>query len=154
MSVVTAKREQQGTATVEAAITLPLLLFLLLAIAEGGNAIMQYNELTKAVRDAARYLAAEAALGSTGTIAITPGLASQTRNLAVYGNRAGAGEPIVQGLTPAHVTVEDVDGIHVRVSVSFDYRPILGFATLPTFGFGDPVPIVIPLQGSTTMRAF
>lgn len=147
------RHTQRGVAAVEAAVTLPLLLFLMLAIAEVGTMIMQYNELTKSLRDAARYLAGEAILGSTGVIVITPGLDDATRKLAVYGNRLGSGAPIAKGLTTADVTVEDVDGLHVRVSVDYEYRPLLGSAALPSMGFGSAINVALPLRGSATMRA-
>jgi Flp pilus assembly protein TadG len=51
---------QTGIAAVECVIVLPLVLFLILAVAEVGNAIQQYNSLTHAARDAARYASKKA----------------------------------------------------------------------------------------------
>ena len=48
-------RRQHGIATVELAIVAPILLLILLGVAEMGRALFQYNTLSKAVRDSARY---------------------------------------------------------------------------------------------------
>jgi len=74
---------QRGTAIIEFAIALPLLLFLLLATAETGRLLSQYDTLNKAVRDAARYLATNALGGTTGVVSITPQLQTATANLVV-----------------------------------------------------------------------
>ena len=54
------RRRQRGVAAIEMAITLPVLLFMLLAIAEFGRAFHQYNTLSKAVHSATRYLSTTA----------------------------------------------------------------------------------------------
>ena len=54
------KRRQQGVAMVEFAIVLPLLLLLLLGIAELGRLLFQYNSLLQASRDAGRFVAGQA----------------------------------------------------------------------------------------------
>ena len=50
---------QRGVAIVEFVLTLPLLMLLLLATAEIGRALFQYNTLTKAVRDREQRMLAE-----------------------------------------------------------------------------------------------
>ena len=48
--------KSRGVAAVEMAVVLPLILLLLFVTAEIGRGFMQYNTLTKSVRDSARYL--------------------------------------------------------------------------------------------------
>jgi len=69
-----------GTAAIELAIALPLLLLTLLATAELGRMLSQYDTLNKAVRGGARYLATNAisAGGTTGVITITPAVTTAT----------------------------------------------------------------------------
>jgi Flp pilus assembly protein TadG len=87
------KKTQGGVALLEFALILPFLLLLSITAVEFGRALWQYNVLTKSVRDAARYLAMQ-----------TPETKiAEARNLAVYGNRAGTGNPLAIGLTTAHV---------------------------------------------------
>ncbi len=48
-------RTERGQAAVEIALVLPILIFLLLAIMEGGRIVSGYLELQNAARDGARY---------------------------------------------------------------------------------------------------
>lgn len=87
------KTRQKGTAIVEFALILPLLLLLTFVTTEFGRAMFQYNTITKSVRDAARYLSLQ-----------TPGThITEAKNLVVYGNVAGTGTPLALGLTAANV---------------------------------------------------
>jgi hypothetical protein len=83
----------RGVALVEFALILPLLLVLTFFTTEFGRAMYQYNSMTKSVRDAARYLSMQ--LPNTHT--------TEARNLVVYGNLAGTGNPVASGLTTGHV---------------------------------------------------
>ena len=145
-------RRQRGLATVEMAIGLPVLLLLLLATAEFGRMLSQYDTLTKAVRDGARYAASVSSLGTTGLVYITPAIQTAVANLVVSGNVNGTGTPLLPGLTAADVTVSAVNSLYVEVSVSYPYEPMLG-VTLPTFGLGQPIPIDPTLTATSVMRA-
>ncbi|AIY42965.1 TadZ/CpaE-like protein [Collimonas arenae] len=84
---------QKGTAMVEFALILPLLLLLTFVTTEFGRAIYQYNTITKSVRDAVRYLSLQ-----------TPGThITEAQNLVVYGNIAGTGTPLALGLSTSNV---------------------------------------------------
>lgn len=142
---------QRGVATIEFAICAPVLLLLMLATAEVGRMLLQYNALSKAVRDGARYTVREAANGSTGTVLISNSVRNNTRNLVVTGNMAGTGTPILPGLTVANVTVTNAGAGFVAVSATYTYQPILG-AALPTFGSGA-INTNVPLTATVVMRA-
>lgn len=86
-------QNQKGIALVEFALILPMLVMLLFLTAEFGRAYYQYDTLTKAVRQSARYLSVRA----QGT-----GMAG-ARNIIVYGNPGGTGSPRFAGLTPSNV---------------------------------------------------
>jgi Flp pilus assembly protein TadG len=89
------RTKQAGVAIVEFALILPFLLLLTFLTTELGRAIWQYNTLTKSVRDAARYLSIQ-----------TPGThITEARNLMVYGNTAGTGNPLALGLSLTNVPV-------------------------------------------------
>lgn len=143
-------RRQRGIATVEFAICAPILFLLMLATAELGRLLFQYNTLAKAVRDGARYAAA-AATNSQRLVIITPAMSAATRNLVVTGNIAGTGTPLLPELTVANVDVSNNGNGFIRVSVTYVYQPMLG--TLPMFGFGDPIDLSIPLSAAVIMRA-
>lgn len=141
---------QRGVATVEFAITLPLLMLVLLATAEVGRALFQYNTLTKALRDSARYVSG-ARPGTTGVFNLTAEIRDAAQKLAVYGNAAGAGATLLPGLTPSDVTVVDSGGGYVTVSAVYDFTPMLG-PELETFGVVDPISLAIPMRAAVVMR--
>jgi Flp pilus assembly protein TadG len=142
---------QRGVAMVEFAIALPLLLLLLLAIAEFGRMLYHYNNLLQANRDAVRYLAGEAWNGNLGQVEIDPVQEAITKNLAVYGvPTPQPGNEVVPGLTTGEVSVSTVGSDHVQVSISYVFRPVIG-NSLPAL-IGDAIPLNISLVATTVMR--
>lgn len=127
---------EKGLAIVEAAITLPFILMLLMATSEIGRAIYQYNAVVKSVRDAARFLA-EPGTTSTGVLAISEAQTATAKNLTVFGNPAGSGEPIVPGLATGDVTVGIVSAQYVQVTAQYTFQPLFG--AIPMFGFGTDI---------------
>ena len=151
MRTLTPLFHQRGLAMVETVITLPLLLFVMLAATEFTNAFVTHTTLTKAVRDGARW-AAEDAIDNTG-FNLTPALRLEAQNLVVYGNRAGTGTPAVNGLTAANVTVTRLGtSDNIRVTVNYPYTGILG-TVLPTFGYGSDIALLFNMDATVTMRA-
>jgi len=142
---------QKGVAMVEFAIALPLLLLLLLAIAEFGRMLYHYNNLLQANRDAVRYLAGKSWNTTLGQVVIDSGLSATTKNLAVYGVPvAQPGNEVVPGLSTADVTVDTVGTQHVEVSTSYVFQPVIGNG-LPAL-IGDAIPLNISLVATTVMR--
>lgn len=143
---------QRGVALVETVIMTPLLLFLILLTAEVTHAFVDHNTLSKSARNGARYLASNAALGTTGVIVLTAQKVSDTRNLVVFGNAAGTGSPILPGLTTGNVQVTDIGNKRVQVTATYPYSGILG-DVLPTLGIGADINLVMNLQATVSMRA-
>lgn len=142
---------QRGLALVETAITLPFLLFVMLAAAEFTNAFVTHTTLTKAVRSGARYVAEEA-IDGTLTVNLTNDLKDETRRMVVYGNKNGNGTPLVNGLTSGDVTVTPLAGNNIRVTVNHPYSGILG-SVLPAFGYGSNISLLFNMSATVTMRA-
>jgi Flp pilus assembly protein TadG len=142
---------QRGIALVETAITLPFLLFVMLAASEFTFAFVQHTTLTKAVRDGVRY-AAEEAIDGTLTFDLTAAIQNDTRRLVVYGNTAGVGTPAAVGLTVGDVTVTDIGNNIVEVSLTYPYTGILG-TVLPTFGYGPNISLLFNMGATVAMRA-
>jgi Flp pilus assembly protein TadG len=145
-------RNQRGAAMVETVIVAPLMLFLVLLTAEVTNAFVDHNTLSKATRNGARYLAANAALGTTGVVVLRPEVLTAARNLVVYGNVAGSGNAVLDGLTTANVQILDLGGNNVQLTASYGYSGLLG-GTLPSFGFGGDTGLAMNLQATVSMRA-
>ena len=142
---------QRGLALVETAITLPFLLFVMLAASEFTFAFVQHTTLTKAVRDGVRY-AAEEAIDGTLTFNLTAAIQNDTRRLVVYGNTLGLGAPAAVGLAVGDVTVTDVGNNIVEVSLTYPYTGILG-TVLPTFGYGPNISLLFNMGATVAMRA-
>jgi Flp pilus assembly protein TadG len=134
-----------GVAAVELAILLAPMLALTFGIVEYGRAIYTYNTMDKAVRDAARHL--------TSVLPSNPDPVGEARNLAVYGNVQGSGNPLAPGLTTAMIDVCDaatcpathaavptgsgvVNLVTVRVT-GYVYNSIVTYVAPPTINFGD-----------------
>lgn len=146
-------REQRGIAAVEFAIALPLLLFLMLAATELGRLLIEYDTLTKLTRDAARYVAANAAVGSTDIVNISAQTATAAQNLAVYGNTNGTGTALLPGLSSSNFTIADAGNGYISVTASYTYSPMLGSA-IPTFGLtASPLNTQFALNTVVTLRA-
>ena len=75
---------------------LPLLLLIALGVVEFGRAYYQYNTLTKAVREGARYMSMHAY--DTDELA-------RAKNMTVFGNREGTGSPCLPGLGVGNIAV-------------------------------------------------
>ncbi len=146
------RRRQSGVAVIEMVIVTPLLLLLVLGVAELGNAFVQQNTLNKSVRDAARQVAGLALLGTTGTVLLTSDLIADARNLVVYGNVDGVGSPRLPALSVGQVSVSEAGNNLVTVQANYAYTPIVG-PVLETFGIGEGPSMEITLTASATMRA-
>jgi len=145
-------KRQQGIAAVEFTIAVPILLMLFIGTAELGKLLYDYNTLSKAQRNGIRYLAAQASAGQAGNAIDNDTYIDNASNLVVYGNLAGIGDPLLEGFTTDDVAFDDPTDDDVRVTVTYDYSPMI-FDALPSFGFGTPTTLNFTLSSSITMRA-
>ena len=137
---------QSGLAVVEFAIILPFIILMALAVTELGRGLYQYNTLTKAVRDGARYLSGTA-VDAAGDVDVSP-YTTNVQNLVVYGDIDGDGTPLLPGLSTGNVIVSAIDVTmpggstlspnHVQVTASYNFVPLfpalsaLGYSMIPT----------------------
>jgi Flp pilus assembly protein TadG len=139
-------RSERGTQLVELAIVLPLLLVMFGAVAEFGRFFYTYQTLTKATRAGARYLTTE-----------PPDAASDeaAANLVVYGNTAGTGEPVIEGLDTGKVDVSrfyrnPAQPERVTVGIQgYTYKPLFDLGALVG---NKKLSLKLELSPSTTMR--
>lgn len=122
-------KHSRGAIAVEMAILLPVLLMLALSIGEFGRAIYQYNTLTKAVRDAARFISQ-----FNPSQADYEDKLDETRQLAAYGLGDTALAP---GLSEEMVSITNntVSGYQmVTVTITgYQFTPVIN----PLLLFGD-----------------
>lgn len=144
-------RDERGIQLVELAIVLPILMILFAATAEFGRFFYEYTTLSKAARGGARYLV---------TTSVCPISDAQAKNLVVYGNTAGTGDPVISGLSTDNVQVVRKDkagvvqtaGVPATVTIG-----ITGFKYEPMFGLGPLIKsqsfnLNIDLAPTATMR--
>ena len=136
-------RDDRGLQLVELAITLPVLILLFAAVAEFGRYFQSYTTLSKGTRVAARYLATASADGSDDLAA---------KNLVVYGNVAGSGSPIVDGLVIGNVHIDRqlvLNGSTVTVEIQdFKHTPIFDIGQLTK----SSLSLNVDMKASATMR--
>ncbi|HEY9282841.1 MAG TPA: TadE family protein [Pyrinomonadaceae bacterium] len=92
----TRRRGQRGAALVEFAIAATVLLALIFAVLELGRLLWVHNALTDAARRGARYAVNQPKSDKA---------LAEIRNVAIYGNPAGTGSPLVNDLTADKVVV-------------------------------------------------
>jgi Flp pilus assembly protein TadG len=142
--------KQKGSSTVEFAILLPLLLLLVVMVAEFGILFYRLNAVTKSVQIAARYLS-DVSVNNANTATDK----TNARNLAVYGNIAGTGTPILPGFSAANIVITNPIPQHVKAEVTnYQSSLILGNSlnALMQMVTGGSSPSIMTLQASSVMR--
>jgi Flp pilus assembly protein TadG len=142
------RRDERGVQLIETAIVVPIMLVLFAAVAEFGNYFYEYTTLAKASRVGARYLASKSVNSSIDYAVIA-------RNIVVYGNEAGTGTAILNGLSAENVIVTyagGTTGVPDTVTVS-----ITGYEHDPVFDLGGllnnrALSLAIEVKPSVTMR--
>jgi len=125
------RKSEKGQSLVEFALVVPLLLLLVIGIAEFGRAWMTRNILTGAAREAVRVLAVPAPAGG-----VSPATTRANQVLASA------------GITTASVSVVDAAGPFGAVTVTVDYNfPVVIAGFIP--GLNNAT---VPLSSTTTMR--
>jgi Flp pilus assembly protein TadG len=99
-------RSRRGNAIIEFALGATVLFPLFAGAFQFGYTFYVYNNLNTAIRGGARY----ASLRSYDSATSTPstGFSTAVKNMVVYGNSAGTGQPVAPGLTVDNVQVSPV----------------------------------------------
>jgi Flp pilus assembly protein TadG len=130
------KTNERGAALVEAAITIPLLLFIAVGIFEFGRAYQTWQVLTNAAREGARY-------------AVTPGAtADKTVEIATDYMKHGAldnyGKPGIVAVNQ-NVALAVGAGTEVKISYPFEFMLLQPVAELvvPGAKTGQPITMTV-----------
>jgi len=117
----TKRSGERGVALIEFAIGATVFLSAVFGVLEVGRLLWAHNSLVDATRRAARY-------------AVNQGMSSQAqteaKNMAVYGNAAGTGQPLVQDLATSQVVITyqnfELGGGTVTVKIeNYDFNFVL-----------------------------
>ncbi len=149
--ILTLVRNERGVQLAELAIVLPIFILLFAATAEFGRYFYEYTTLAKAARNGARYLV---------TAKVDCDSGKDAKKLVVYGNTAGTGSPLLEGLDVSQVTVtpndEDCNGFPqgvpatVKVEITgFQHKSIFNLAGLLN---NSNYSLNINVRPSVTMR--
>ncbi len=144
-------RDERGVQLAELAIVLPILLILFGATAEFGRFFYEYSTLAKGTRIGARYLI---------TTPISEIEKAKARNLVVYGNTEGTGEPVVKGLTTENIVITArnndgeaiVAGVPTTITVEVSGFQHESFVNLGGLINNDNLSLNIDVKPSVTMR--
>ena len=150
------KARQRGAVLVEMVLVTPILLVLLLVTADLTRAFIEHNTVTKAVRNGARYVAANAFEGTTGVVNIDATLRTETQNLVVFGSTTppGGASPVVPGLTPANITVVQIAGTNdIAVSATYALGGLFGPVLPINLYTGNTISASRTLRATVTMSA-
>ena len=142
------RRDEQGVQLLEMAIVIPILLVLFAAVAEFGRYFHEYTTLAKASRVGARYMISKCVNSSVN-------YKSLAKNIVVYGNTAGSGSAILNGLTADNVDITyqgPIAGIPDTVTVT-----IVNYPHVPLFDLGallrnTSLSLAVDVKPSITMR--
>ena len=90
------KGDERGAALLEFAIGSTIFVSAMFGVLEVGRMLWVHNSLVDATRRAARYAVNQG---------MSTGAQTEAKNTAVYGNAAGAGQPLVPGLSISQVKI-------------------------------------------------
>ena len=123
------RSDERGVQLVETALVIPIMLLLFGAVAEFGRYFYEYTTAAKAARVGARFLASKSVNSSTN-------YELQAKNLVVYGNIGGTGDPVLPGMTINNVDIQYAgvtsgvpDTVTVNI-VSYQHQSIVNLGAL------------------------
>ena len=143
--------DESGVQLAEMAIVLPIFLILFAVTAEFGRYFYEYTTLSKSARTATRYLA---------TSRIDNFEKGRAKNLVVFGNVNGTGDPLLDELEVEDINIvarnelgeEQTEGVPQTITVE-----VTGFKHKPLFDLGGLLKkegwsMAIDVKPSVTMR--
>jgi Flp pilus assembly protein TadG len=144
-------RKRRGSALLEFALATGILVPLFAGTFQFGYTLYVYNNLQSAVRGGARYASMRSYDSASGTPSSE--FSTAIKNMVVYGNPEGTGQPVSRGLTASNVQIQPnmngaaPESITVQIagytidavftSFTFDSKPS---TTFPYTGTAAPHP--------------
>ena len=133
-------RCSSGSAAVEMTIIVPMAVSLMAGGVDFGMALATQATGVKAVRDAARYL------GTLPPSVVCGWGQTNAQNLAVYGNLAGTGNPLITGWSTSNVTITTSP----TANCGAGYTTIIVTATIP---YTSIILASMPIAGTINLSA-
>ena len=142
------RRYDRGLHLVEFSLVIPIMLILFGAVAEFGRYFYEYTTVAKAARVGARYLASK-------SVASGKDYSGDAKNLVVFGNIAGTGAPVLEGLSANNVDIQYIggpSGVPELVKVSIINYPHQSVFDLGKLLNNAGLSLNIDVKPSVTMR--
>lgn len=143
------RRDEQGVQLLELAIVLPIMMMMFASLAEFGRYFYEYSTAAKGARLGARYLASKSATSNAKD------WEAIAKNIVVFGNAAGDGDPILPGMSTANVDVEYSGGTAgvpelVKVSIiNYQHESLFDLGALLN---SPSLSLNVDVKPSVTMR--
>jgi len=138
------RRSGQGSALLEFALAASILVPLFTGTIQFGYTL--YNNLQSAVRGGARY----ASMRSYDSATITPSheFSAAVKNMVVFGNPEGTGQPVSRGLTPANVQIQPNMNGAAPESITVQIAAYTIDAVFTSFTFNGKPSTTFPYTGT------
>jgi Flp pilus assembly protein TadG len=136
---------RRGNALVEFALSFGLLFTVLAGVFQFGYAHYVYNTLEGAVRCGARY--ASVRVYDSATATPSSAYLDAVKNMVVYGNPSGSGQPVAAGLTPEKVTVGVVMDRNVPSRITVGIANYTISSVVRSFALTDKPRATFPFMG-------
>src|SRR2546425_3835741 len=130
-------RCRRGNAILDFAVATGILLPALVGTFQFGYTFFIYNNLDTAVRGGARYASMQSY--DSGTSTPSTAFATAVKNMVVYGNSAGTGDPVAPGLAVSNVQVSAIMKGAIPTSITVQITGYKVDAVFTSFSFnGKP----------------
>jgi Flp pilus assembly protein TadG len=141
----------RGTAAIEFALILPLLMLLVLASIEFGRAFYIHDIMAKGIRDGTRYLARTPGL-AVGTVSTASGFGQNAANLALRGSTDGTQPLLIPVLEADNTGSASVTFTVTKTTDTTAYNETLNYVTgLLTYPFASQLLTVFGFRGTFTI---
>jgi Flp pilus assembly protein TadG len=140
------RRSRRGSALLEFALAASILVPLFTGTFQFGYTLYVYNNLQSAVRGGARY----ASMRSYDSAISTPssGFSTAVKNMVVFGNPEGTGQPVSRGLTASNVQIQPNMNGAAPESITVQIAAYTIDAVFTSFTFNGKPSTTFPYTGT------
>jgi Flp pilus assembly protein TadG len=140
------RRSRQGSALLEFALATSILVPLFTGTFQFGYTLYVYNNLQSAARGGARY----ASMRSYDSATSTPSneFSTAVKNMVVFGNPEGTGQPVSRGLTPSNVQIQPNMNGAAPESITVQIAGYTVDAVFTSFTFNGKPSTTFPYTGT------
>jgi Flp pilus assembly protein TadG len=140
------RRSRKGSALLEFALATSILVPLFTGTFQFGYTLYVYNNLQSAVRGGARYASMRSYDSATGTP--SSAFSTAVKNMVVFGNPEGTGQPVSRGLTQSNVQIQPNMNGAAPESITVQITGYTVDAVFTSFTFNGKPSTTFPYTGT------